>query len=197
MVVVFILVPKNSGLREYREIALSYLADIDPSKVMEARGEDIPFLVEQYIKKGKEAIGLTGEDLYREYCIEQRETKLRVVKRMTWDEPRAMFRKPALCLIGQKDRDLATLPRILTVFISSKYRRIAKRYLNFLERKGFTFRKSYVTGCIEASCSEGIADLIIDVVYTGNSIQKYGLKVYDKIMESDFLIISGKGEEND
>jgi len=42
------------------------------------------------------------------------------------------------------------------------------------------------------SCSEGIADLIIDIVYTGNSLFRYGLQVYDKIMYSDFLILGTK-----
>jgi len=49
--IVFIVVPKNKGLRKYREIALSYL---DPrSRIVEVRGEDIPFLVNQFQKKGR------------------------------------------------------------------------------------------------------------------------------------------------
>ncbi len=192
-VAVFIVVPKNSGLRKYREIAQSYLTNFDSSKIIEVRGEDVPFWIRQFQEKGKKAIGLTGEDLYREYCLRERETSLKVIKRIDWNDPDALFRKPALCLMGPRDGSLSE-PKALTVCISSKYKRIAKKYLNFLERRGFAFKKIYVNGCVEASCFEGIADMVIDIVYTGSSVEKYGLKIYDKIMQSDFLIIGGKDD---
>ena len=188
--IIFIVVPKNSGLKKYREIALKEIGAIDPSKVIEVRGEDVPFWLKEFERKGKKAIGLTGEDLYREFLLEERENVLKIIKRITWNDPNALFNKPILCLIGPKDKDLSSLPKALTIGISSKYIKLAKKYLNFLERNGFSFRKFYMNGCIEAVCSEGIADLIIDIVYTGSSIEKYGLKVYDKIIESDFLILS-------
>lgn len=190
----FILIPKNPNLKGYREIALSYIKNIDPAKIIEVRGEDVPSWIQQFQKKGKKVIGLTGEDLYKEYCLEEREISrdIIVLKRINWDDPKALFKKPTLCLIGPKEKNLETLEKNLTVCISSKYKKIAKKYLNFLEvRENFVFKKIYVNGSTERSCSEGIADLVIDIVYTGSSIKKSGLKVYDKIMQSDFLILGG------
>jgi histidinol-phosphate aminotransferase len=184
-----VIVPKNSGLREYRNIALSCLETKD-AKVIEARGEDIPFLVSQLQEKGKKAIGLTGQDLYKEFCLRNKDSKIRVLRNIKWDDKNAMFGKPVLCLIGPKGRKIQDLRKNLTVFISAKYKGIAKKYLNFLEQKGFNFKKRYINGCVETSCSEGIADLIIDIVYTGSSLIKYDLDIYDKIIESDFVIIS-------
>ncbi len=194
----FILVPKNSSLKEYRERALSYIKDINPKKVIEVRGEDVPSWMQQFQRKGKKAIGLTGEDLFREFCLEERELSRNIIvlKRINWWDEKALFKKPTLCLIGPKKKTLENLGKNLIVCISSKYKRIAKKYLNFLEaREGFIFKKIYVNGSTEQSCSEGIAELVIDIVYTGSSIQKFGLKVYDKVMRSDFLILGGR--END
>jgi len=73
--------------------------------------------------------------------------------------------------------------------VASKYKNIAERYLAKLSGKGFSFDVIYINGCVESSITEGIADLVIDIVYTGSSIERAGLKVYEKIFQSDFLII--------
>ena len=63
-----------------------------------------------------------------------------------------------------------------------------------MEEDGYEFWKNYVNGCVETSCSEGIADLIIDIVYTGSSLERYGLQIYDVIIKSDFLVLGQAGE---
>lgn len=189
-----LLVPKNSGLKDYREKALAFFPPSEKTRLIEVRGEDVPFLVEQFREKGKKALGLTGEDLFKEYCLENKETGLTVVRRVVWDDPEAMFRKPTLCLVGPQDKDLESMPKEMVVAINAKYRKLAKKYLNFLERQRFVFKKIYMSGAVETSCSEGVADLIIDIVYTGNSLKRYGLKVMDTILKSDFVIV---GVQND
>tara|TARA_Y100000310_G_C20645014_1_gene796046 strand:+ start:1367 stop:1948 length:582 start_codon:yes stop_codon:yes gene_type:complete len=185
-----IVVPKNTGLKKYREIGLSFISDT--SNLLEVRGEDVPFWVKQLKEKGKKAIGLTGRDLYKEYCLENRETSLKVLKTIPWKDSSAMFNKPTLCLLGPINKDIKTINKTLTVCIASKYQKIAKKYLNFLERQGFSFKKMYANGSIEATYEQGLSDLVIDIVYTGSTMTKNGLKVYDKILESDFLIIGEK-----
>ena len=188
VLVVFIVIPKNSRLNGYKDI----IKNLDYSKIIEARGEDVPFWIEQLTKKGKKAIGITGEDLYKEYCLKENK-RLNILKKVRWNDSAALFRKPTLCLIGPKDMELTTKKR-LNICISKKYKNIAKSYLLSLEKTGFRFNKCYINGCIEQVCSEGIADLVIDIVYTGSSIKKENLKIYDKILESDFLIIGGKND---
>ena len=189
----FIFAPTNTGLKEYRTIALSQLADVDESKIVNVRGEDVAFWLEKSLKKGEKALGLTGEDLYHEYCLERRTLDIGIVRRIGWDDPKTLFGKPALCLIGPEDKDLESLPKITKVFISSKYKRVSQKYLNFLESRGRVFRKTYLAGCIETSCSQGLADLVIDIVYTGRTLREHGLKVFEVIMKSDFLILGKKG----
>ncbi|HIH37638.1 TPA: ATP phosphoribosyltransferase [Candidatus Woesearchaeota archaeon] len=193
-VIVFIVIPKNTGLKQYTDIALGYLTEADPKNMIEVRGEDVPSWVVQLRKKGKKAIGLTGEDLYREYVIEERETTLQVVRKIRWADGQALFGKPALCLIGPKGMTIDNLPREATVCIAAKYPKIAKRYLNLLEGRGFSFKKIYMNGSVESSYTTGIADILIDIVYTGNSLKKYGLVIIDVILYSDFVIIGGKND---
>jgi len=159
---------------------------------MEVRGEDIPFLVSEFSKAGKKAIGLTGEDLFREFLLQNPYANFEVLKKIPWKDPEAMFGKPALCLMGRKDSNLLALPKKLRIVISAKYKFIADNYLNALEAfYGFSFSRIYVKGATEATFAEGISDLIIDIVYTGRSMSDNGLRVYEKIIESDFVIIGG------
>lgn len=192
-----VIVPKNQGLRRYREKTLGELG-LERAKQIEVRGEDVPFWVEELLKQDKQAIGFTGEDLFKEWCLEHYTTPLKILKRIAWNDSQALFGKPTLCLLGSAAKQLDDLPKMLRVCIASKYKLIAKKYLNFLEQKGYTFEKIYVKGSVETSCSEGIADLIIDIVYTGSSMNKYGLRVYDTILASDFVVIgSENGDENE
>ncbi len=190
--VAFILSPKNSGLRAMRDRAFGFLKNTDKAKIIELRGEDIPFMAEEYARKGKNAIGLTGEDLFREYCQGGNGSGLQVIERVEWNDPEAVYGKPTLCLLGPKGKKLSELPKSLSVCISAKYRNTAESYLRRLEGQGFLLRKIYVSGCVETGYSEGISDLAIDIVYSGATMERNGLEVYEKIQESDFVILSGK-----
>ncbi len=187
--IVFILSPKNSGLKKYKEIAFSNLDNVEASRIVIARGEDIPFLVKQYLKKGKNAIGLTGEDLFLDFSVSNEGNGVKVLRKIEWQDESAMFGKPALCLLGSKGTKLNKLPNGATVYISSKYKNIASKYLEKFEEQGVKFNKIYINGCVETNIVEGLADLVIDIVYTGRSIKESNLKILEKITESDFVII--------
>lgn len=182
--VVFTVVPKNSGLQKYRDIALS---ELNNSRVLEVRGEDVPFWVSLLLAKGNKTIGITGQDLYEEYCLKNK-TNLDIIKKIIWNDDGALFNKPALCLLGPKNKELKDITKTPTIFISSKYKNLAENYLNSI---GLKSNNIYVSGCVETGCSEGVADLIVDIVYSGSSMKKYGIKIYDVIMKSDMLIIGG------
>lgn len=191
--VYFILVPKNRSLKNYVDIALNGFKSKD-KEIIEARGEDIPLLVEKLALNGKQIIGMTGYDLLKEYQLQKYNSKIKIIKKIIWKDNKALFGKPVLCLLGPKNKNLENFPKRLNICINKKYKNISKKYLNLLEEKGFSFDKTYVSGSTE-TVYNGISDLIIDIVYTGNSMKNANLKIYDKIMESDFLII-GAGNYN-
>ena len=193
-----IVVPNNKSLLSYRDMALDYLGKPAKEGIIESRGEDIPFIVEELSQNGKKIFGLTGSDLLKEYQMSKYESQLRVVKKISWLDKKAMFGKPALCLLGPKNKNIEQLSGNFKVCINSKYKNLAKRYLNVLENKGCKFMKIYLSGSTEAAYTNGLSDLVIDIVYTGASMEKADLKVYDKIFESDFVIIGVKtGAKND
>ena len=105
-----------------------------------------------------------------------------------------MFGKPVLCLLGPKDKKLEDLSKKLKVCINSKYKNLAKKYLNLLENKGYKFTKIYLSGSTEAAYRNGLSDLVIDIVYTGASMKNANLEVYDKLFESDFVVIGVKND---
>ncbi len=189
--IAFILVPKNVSLQAARQKALQLLNTEKPT-LMEVRGEDIPAWVFRLASLNKRAIGLTGEDLFREFLLKQYNSGLLALGKVVWEDPLALFEKPTLCLLGQKDKSLSDFPKRLRVGISSKYEELAKKYLNQLEKNGYVFQKLYINGCCEALVTAGLADLVIDIVYTGKSMKEAGLAVYDKIFSSDFVIIGSK-----
>ena len=184
--------PNNKSLAAYAEITLEYLGNPANDRIVVSRGEDIPFIIEELSQNGKKAIGLTGRDLFKEYELSNYNTKLVVLKTITWFDKNAFFGKPVLCLLGPKDKKLEDLPKNLRVCINSKYKNLAKKYLNVLEYKGYKFVKIYLSGSTEAAYSNGLSDLVIDIVYTGASMKKANLEVYDKLFESDFVVISTK-----
>ena len=59
-----IIVPKNTSLQGY---VARTLENLEQPEVIKARGEDVPFLLQQYLKDNKNIIGCTGSDLFKEY----------------------------------------------------------------------------------------------------------------------------------
>jgi len=85
-------------------------------------------------------------------------------------------------LIGPKK-----VPKVPTIAIAAKYIQIAEEYL-----AGKNCKKIYLNGSVEQSITLGIADMAIDIVYTGESLQEQKLQIYDKILASDIVIIGGE-----
>jgi ATP phosphoribosyltransferase len=186
--------PKNSGLKNKSEEVLKEFKL--SGDIIEIRGEDIPCFVLKLIKGNKKTIGITGEDLFKEFILNNRNTGLKIIKRITWKDTSCLFQKPALCLLGPKNRELIDLGKNLKICINSKYKELSKKnILNFLENKGYRFEKIYVSGATEEFFLRGIADLVIDIVCSGKSAEEAGLKVYDKLFESDLVLIGEKNEK--
>jgi ATP phosphoribosyltransferase len=187
--VIIFIIPKNSGLALCKEISREYSGEL-----IEVRGEDVPLMIFSLLKQNKKIIGITGEDLFQEFILENKNTGLEIIERIIWKDEKCLFGKPTLCLLGPKNKILSELPCVLRVCINRKYSKIAKKYLSRLEDKGYCFEKIYLSGATEQTFVNNIADLVIDIVYSGKSAEENGLEVYDKIFESDIVLIGGKLE---
>lgn len=185
---IIFIVPKNSGLSICKDISLEYSGEI-----LEVRGEDVPLFVLELSKQNKEVIGITGDDLLKEFLLTRKNTGLKTIKLISWKDERCIFGKPTLCLLGNKNMGLDEMPKALKICINRKYSEMAEKYIAKLKSKGFTLEKFYLSGATESMFKKGLVDLVIDIVSSGKSAEEAGLKVYDRIFSSDIAIISCKG----
>lgn len=201
------MLPKNSGLEAY----CTELECLPNEKVI-VRAEDVPVFVEQMLQNGKSVIGLTGEDLFREYKLKNVISKVNVIEKIPWLDESAIFNKPSLCLLGPIGKKLKNLarakqgfaePEKLQLFldtsstkprvaINSKYKFLSEKYLKELKSKNFDFERVYLNGCTEEAYKMGLCDLVIDIVYSGKSAREAGLAIYERIMESDIVLLGVK-----
>ena len=192
---VIFIVPKNSGLERCKEIIKKY--DFY-GKIIEVRGEDVPLVVSEIAKTGDEAVGITGEDLFAEFKLKDKDSKLEVIEKINWDDKEFIFRKPTLCLLGPKEKKFEDLSKKIKICINSKYKNIAEGFCkSYFEEKGYFLEKIYAKGATEEFFSAGVADLIIDIVCSGKSAEEAGLRVYEKIFASDIVVIMMKDSEED
>jgi len=185
--VIIFIIPKNSGLKQ--RISNIIKQNNILGEIIEIRGEDIPLFIDKFCEEGKEVIGITGEDLFKEYILKTRDSNLKAIKKIAWIDNSAIYNKPVLCLLGPKGKNLESLGKDLKVCINKKYIKISKKYLSRLEDKGLRFKKIYFSGSTETAFERNICDLVIDIVYSGRSIKKAGLDIYDTIFFSNIVII--------
>ncbi|MFW5891086.1 MAG: hypothetical protein ACOCUI_02605 [bacterium] len=181
------IVPKNTGLEKYKDVILDSIS-FKNKKILKVRGEDVPF----WVSKIKNSVGCTGEDLYIEF-LKKRNKPLKLIKKIEWKDNGAYFQKPALCLLGKKN----IIPKKSIIFIPKKYVATCNEYLRKFEELGYNFTKVILSGGIELGLTENIADLAIDIVYSGKTILGAGLIIIEKIFTSDFVVIENKGDDNE
>ena len=100
--------------------------------VQEFDGTLFRMTTEKLIEKNKKVVGITGEDLFKEFLLNNRNSQLKILKRFSWEDNSFIYKKPALCLLGNKSKKFKELPKSLKICINSKYKELAKKYcINF------------------------------------------------------------------
>lgn len=178
---IIFIVPKNSGLKKYRDFLKS-----DFAKTVEVRGEDVPLFLDKL--KGKKGIGITGEDLFNEFMRSNPESGLRIVNKVKWDGENCIFGRPCFCLLGPKGKSLEDFSGKVKICVNAKYKKIFEDYRR--EKLGkLDVEIVSAKGATEEFFEEGLADFVAEIVCSGKSMGEAGLKVYDKIFCSDVVII--------
>ncbi len=182
MLIVFttVFVPQNSGLERFNYLALREFTNRQV-QLQRVRGEAIPSIVEEC-----GGYGWTGNDLFVDYCLSQNKTSLRVVKSVPWPEQQ----KPRLCLLGLEE----TLPRQFyfyngnKVVAPNKYQNIIERYF---EQMQWYPDVQFLDGQVDRQVRQGRADLAIDIVYSGKTMEEERLAIYDTIFDqSGFVLLT-------
>ena len=150
-----------------------------PNDNIVVRAEDVPKFVEMLSAKGRKAVGLTGEDLFREYLLGNPKSKVRIDTKIPWQDINAKYGKPTICVLG---KGFVKNP---VVAVNRKYSLLAKKTLKKLNPE----KVIYFNGATETAATEGIVDLVIDVVYSGKSVEEAGLDVLKRIYSSDVVLL--------
>jgi phosphoribosyl-ATP pyrophosphohydrolase len=203
----FLVIPKNSGLNGALKETLEdmglrgisadkeFFEAGDPAvKVMRCRGEDVPKIVEElYFTNRVKAVGMTGDDLFDEYSINNKDSVLSLLETIDWYEETAKYKRPTLCLMVPQGK---TLQGKVRVAVNAKYEKTSRMALDEIAAEmGIEPEVRVYAGGTELTVAQGLNDASIEIVDTGKSLTEYNLNPVKKIRFSDFAVI-GVDEAN-
>lgn len=133
-----------------------------------ARSFDVPVYVEHGVD-----VGIAGSDV-----VEERESDVLIPLELPFGKCRLSLAMPAESLTKIEDME--------GFRIATKYPNIARK---FFERRGVDVEVIKLHGSIELAPKIGIADAIVDIVETGNTLRANGLVEVEKIMDVSALLL--------
>lgn len=165
---------EQAGLIPAEDLAnsrkLIFDSNIDGVKLMVIRGSDVP----TYVELGCADIGITGKDIIMENgsngFYEPLDLKLATCRLMT-ARPVNQVHKPR------------------RMRVASKFVNIAKKYFS---EKGQQVDIIKLNGALELAPLMGLADCIVDIVDTGNTLKANGLEPEELIAEVSTRVIVNK-----
>lgn len=144
-----------------------------PLEIFFLRNSDIP----QYVEDGVADIAIIGENL-----LVEKTHRVQVVRSLGFSKCRVSLAIPK--------NDEYTGPG----FFQGK--KIATSYPNtlqqFLQKQGITAEIHQISGSVEIAPNIGLADAICDIVSTGSTLFKNGLKEAEVLFHSEAVLIAGK-----
>ncbi|KAL2132294.1 hypothetical protein VTI74DRAFT_3981 [Chaetomium olivicolor] len=181
---------------------------------------DIP----TFVGEGRVDLGITGYDQVQEHDAGVR--ALARARRMSneWDPAREANGKPQGCetvldlgfgacrlqVQVPAKGDYATGKDLVGKNIGTSFVHLAREYFARLEleqegitdaaaqREGRKLRTKIIelSGSVEAACALGVADGIVDLVESGETMKAAGLKAIDTVVESSAILIKSKAPSN-
>lgn len=166
---------KEAGYRQRTD--LRDLVLIDPENSVEfyyLRPRDIAI----YVGTGELEAGITGRDLLIDSGAQAEEL-------LQMDFGQSTFR-----FAGKDDREW-TEEAIAGTRVATAYPGLVESYLASKKIKAHVVR---LDGAVESSIRLGVADVIADVVSTGNTLRQAGLKIFgDPILKSEAVLVKRIG----
>lgn len=130
-----------------------------------------------YVSQGRIDMGITGQDV-----VAESGGKVHELSRLGFGKCRLAVQAPASSKISSAE-DLVG-KRIVTSFPN-----IAREYF-FQFDPNNTTKINYVSGSVEVACNLGVADGIIDLVETGDTMRASGLEIVSEIMKTEAVLIA-------
>lgn len=149
---------------------LIFDTNMDNVKLMVIRGSDVP----TYVEFGSADMGVVGKDLILEYGSEG------------FYEPLDLKIARCRLMTAEPVKAAAVEGRLK---VATKFTNIAKKY--FAEQ-GKQIELIKLNGALELAPSMGLADAIVDIVDTGNTLRANGLEPKDIIADVSSRVIVNK-----
>ncbi|KAJ2723141.1 ATP phosphoribosyltransferase (ATP-PRTase) (ATP-PRT) [Coemansia sp. Benny D115] len=139
-----------------------------------------------YVAKGNIDLGITGLDIIRE---SQTENDVAELMRLGFGKCKLQVQAPAANTEVKTAEDLVG-KRIVTSFINLTRQRFAE--LEGVSEDKMTTQVRFVSGSVEAACGLGLADGIVDLVESGDTMRAAGLHAIDTILDTESVLITNK-----
>jgi len=141
--------------------------------------------IAKFVGEGNVDIGITGIDVVKE-------SKVTVDRILDLG-----FGNCKLCVqapVSEGIKDVAVLAgkRIVTSFPN-----LTKEFFkSYDEKAGVETKVRFVGGSVEAACSLGLADAVVDLVETGTTMRAAGLEVVHEVLETEAILIANPHAEH-
>ncbi|CAG8694421.1 14446_t:CDS:2 [Dentiscutata erythropus] len=153
---------------------------------------DIP----KYVADGNVDLGITGQDMILESQAEERVEQL---LDLGFGKCKLQVQVPIKSNI-KKVEDLVG-KRVVSSFVvlaSAYFEELDKKYLSDDQKKeGKKTKIEYVSGSVEAACALGLADGIVDLVESGETMRAAGLHAISTVCNTEAILIRNKHSSND
>jgi ATP phosphoribosyltransferase len=165
------------------------------------KGVEVAFVsaaeIVDHLKSGKAHLGITGEDLVREYIVDADE-RVEFLHPLSFGHAHVVVAVPQ-CWIDI--RRMAHLQEMSVVFrrlherrlrVATKYMSLTRRFFHTLGVSDYRIVESL--GATEGTPASGAADLIVDITTTGATLRANSLKVLDDgiILKSQANLIASR-----
>ena len=141
-----------------------------PLDVLYLRNSDIP----QYLEDGVVDIAIVGENL-----LIEKEKKTEIVEHLG-------FSKCRLSLAVPKDVEYSDSSYLQGKKIATSYPNTLKQYL---KKNNLKAEIHVISGSVEIAPNIGLADVVCDLVSSGSTLFKNGLKEVEEILTSDACLV--------
>lgn len=147
-----------------------------PVEILLLRNSDIP----QYVEEGVAHLGIVGENL-----VVEKGRKVRVVQRLG-------FSRCRLSLAVPRGTNYQSLKDLQGKKIATSYPATVREVL---KTAGIEAELHKISGSVEIAPNIGLADAIVDLVSSGNTLFKNGLREVETLLKSEACLVANASLE--
>jgi ATP phosphoribosyltransferase len=146
--------------------------------------------IARFVGEGNVDLGITGQDIIAEAGVIDKVDELLPLG----------FGKCKLCIQVPVDSGINNADQLIGKRIVTSFDVIASGYFSGIQERAKSELKtsiSFVSGSVEAACGLGLADGIVDLVESGETMRAAGLKAIETILSTETVLICNRSKHID